>query len=715
MSDRRWTRLVLTGLAALASAAVLSAAPPAAYAADLENGDFVVGVRLPSQYPWDDSGGKIVRIRNNVITDFCSSTPTPYTSGFFETPREVVLDDLGRVVFLAQLGIGTQGHGDGYGLWRCDTLGAPPIMLGAFGGGVGLGYPEPVGAIPVCHAQGLHMKRRQGIDLNTGTASSTTLYVFAINKACGSGPFETIGFDPASGQWLENLVDPVPSMVLDPNDGGTYDMLYAGGYTWSVAREGIRGVLEPLDLSFEVAGVATGGLSLQRITDLGMGTGPGLALLWDDTTVPNVDECSDPSGNHSDPVPIGTPYNTSGGLSRPAPGRVAWRDGGLLLQGGERTAQSPNITNLALFNLNPGDDSSSIAHWGLAGCIHVNTLQQTPWHAPNDFSDPNGVSRSVNQWDPGGRFGTQYGLVVGVGPGQFVAIHATGLLGAEGIDVFPPFVPSSGGVAVFFKVGSAVNVLITASDGRRIGVDLTTGAPINDFGAAGYDSATSDPRIFGVRDPSAGNFTIETRGVASGAYAIVSYGVNLATEATSQLSFTGNAVPGIDAGHALSLDPAGVLTPLPATCSNGLDDDGDGKIDYQAGASSRDYGCASATDFNESGTALCDDGIDNDGDGRIDYRKAPALGDIGCSSHRSQVEAPQCQDGINNDLASGIDFDGGASANGGTPLDVPDPQCTAPTLGSEAPAVGGCGFGPELAFAVPLLAAARKRRRPQPG
>jgi hypothetical protein len=86
-------------------------------------------------------------------------------------------------------------------------------------------------------------------------------------------------------------------------------------------------------------------------------------------------------------------------------------------------------------------------------------------------------------------------------------------------------------------------------------------------------------------------------------------------------------------------------------------------------------------------------------------------GDIGCSSHRSNVEAPRCQDGIDNDLDSRVDFDGGASVNGGVPLGPPDPQCTSPTIGSEAPATYGCAIGPELMLLVPLLAAARRRRR----
>lgn len=160
-------------------------------------------------------------------------------------------------------------------------------------------------------------------------------------------------------------------------------------------------------------------------------------------------------------------------------------------------------------------------------------------------------------------------------------------------------------------------------------------------------------------------------------------------------------IAGAQSVYGLSATPA---------CGNGIDDDADGRTDYQVAVGLRDFGCTATSDTNENGVGLCDDGIDNDGDDGIDYHVFPSPGDIGCSSHRSTVEATQCQDGINNDLASGIDFDGGASVNDGIPLDVPDPQC------SEAPPPSvGCGIGPELALALPLLASALRRRRAKAG
>jgi hypothetical protein len=60
-------------------------------------------------------------------------------------------------------------------------------------------------------------------------------------------------------------------------------------------------------------------------------------------------------------------------------------------------------------------------------------------------------------------------------------------------------------------------------------------------------------------------------------------------------------------------------------CRNGIDDDGDGRIDQVPGDA--DPGCDSSADASEKGILrLCDDGLDNDGDGLVD------LADPHCSS-----------------------------------------------------------------------------------
>lgn len=136
-------------------------------------------------------------------------------------------------------------------------------------------------------------------------------------------------------------------------------------------------------------------------------------------------------------------------------------------------------------------------------------------------------------------------------------------------------------------------------------------------------------------------------------------------------------------------------------CSNGLDDDGDGDIDYP-----EDGGCQSGSDaFERLDTLPCDDGFDADGDGAVDYPE-----DVGCASPEGTLEDPACSDGIDNDGDGEFDWDGGAWINGGVPLGPPDTFCSTPWQNREKPK--SCGLGFELAFLLPgLLAARRKLRR----
>ena len=61
-----------------------------------------------------------------------------------------------------------------------------------------------------------------------------------------------------------------------------------------------------------------------------------------------------------------------------------------------------------------------------------------------------------------------------------------------------------------------------------------------------------------------------------------------------------------------------------------------------------------------------------------------------------------------NDNKHGIDFDGGASVNGGVPLGPADPHCASFSDNKEA---GGCGLGFELVFLLPPLMWLHRRRR----
>lgn len=86
----------------------------------------------------------------------------------------------------------------------------------------------------------------------------------------------------------------------------------------------------------------------------------------------------------------------------------------------------------------------------------------------------------------------------------------------------------------------------------------------------------------------------------------------------------------------------------------------------------------------------CSNGRDDDGDGRVDF---PA--DPGCASAGSPFESPQCKDGRDND-GDGL-------------IDLADPQCSA--LPANPREVSSCGLGPELAALLAALAGVRVARR----
>jgi uncharacterized protein YkwD len=105
-------------------------------------------------------------------------------------------------------------------------------------------------------------------------------------------------------------------------------------------------------------------------------------------------------------------------------------------------------------------------------------------------------------------------------------------------------------------------------------------------------------------------------------------------------------------------------------CSNGKDDDGDGKVDYPA-----DPGCTSSTDNDEYNAPAppppsyaCSNGADDDGDGKVDY---PA--DPGCTSSTDNDEynAPAPPPPTTYACSNGKDDDGDGK------VDYPaDPGCT---------------------------------------
>jgi hypothetical protein len=179
------------------------------------------------------------------------------------------------------------------------------------------------------------------------------------------------------------------------------------------------------------------------------------------------------------------------------------------------------------------------------------------------------------------------------------------------------------------------------------------------------------------------------------------------------------------AERAFSIELQGELVPISA-CSDGLDNDGDGLFDFVGG----DPGCDDASDFSERSSSLpCDNGEDDDGDGWTDFvpdRDGDGIGDFpgdpACRSPGYVLgEDRQCQNGIDDNGDSLIDYDGGASfdRDGDGFIDAefnPDTpavthrssQCDRPWIGSES---RFCGLGAELALLLPPLMWLNRRRR----
>jgi hypothetical protein len=292
---------------------------------------------------------------------------------------------------------------------------------------------------------------------------------------------------------------------------------------------------------------------------------------------------------------------------------------------------------------------------------------------------------------------------------------------AGALSVAAVYVVDAGGVGGVFDGSESVETY--SSDGPRRIFYQATGTPITpgDFSSAG-GALRQKPDItaadcVSTATPGFGVFC-GTSAAAPHAAAIAA----LLIELGSGTGLTPAQIRDALASTALDIEAAGVdrdsgsgiVDAFEAAdavdlsgCEDGMDNDGDGVIDFPD-----DPGCDSASDPSEQSAALhCDDGLDNDGDGFIDFPEDP-----GCRS-LDQVpglaENPQCQDGVDNDGREGIDFDGGASRNGGTPIDVPDPQCIdRPWKNRETKRAGICALGPEIPLLLfPLLWIRRRRRR----
>lgn len=111
------------------------------------------------------------------------------------------------------------------------------------------------------------------------------------------------------------------------------------------------------------------------------------------------------------------------------------------------------------------------------------------------------------------------------------------------------------------------------------------------------------------------------------------------------------------AAHSSTYDPTDTSELGTNECDDGLDNDGDGFVDFN------DTDCVFPEDPTEFGREQCSDTKDNDGDGFIDWSTDP-----GCAGPKDTTEfsfSAQCDDGFDNDGDGLIDFRSNSTGDSG--------------------------------------------------
>lgn len=94
-----------------------------------------------------------------------------------------------------------------------------------------------------------------------------------------------------------------------------------------------------------------------------------------------------------------------------------------------------------------------------------------------------------------------------------------------------------------------------------------------------------------------------------------------------------------------------------AKCADGVDNDGDGRVDYNPGDPADDFGCRSATDNSESPEPECADGSDNDADGKIDgFDSSCNKGGDFHGRHDDEANPTECVDNVDDDFDGLVDY-----------------------------------------------------------
>ncbi|MEX2308098.1 MAG: choice-of-anchor tandem repeat NxxGxxAF-containing protein [Pirellulales bacterium] len=554
----------------------------------VQEGDLFVGAVSPA-----GSRG-VFRVRDGVVTPFSLGSADPNDPGFFDIPHGVIVDSQGRVVWLAPIGeIGARNYANHVGLFRASGEGATPERLAIFKVGdhaLEEGYPNPFPDLRISQYDnglpviGLHLASNRRIeiddDVNGGRPQVVTeeAYVMGLILGTAGAPTsaftdtKTVSYGATTGVWDDSL--PKPIYDQSRPQGARYfpvDMVSHAGAIYSIDSNGLRRSSTPLrvDASGSIDLGSAGNIEFNLGLRLFGGEQELRAVTLDDTNIPNVPcDCAvgapDPPSHLMPWDPNFAPM--SGFLS------LAYDPGlGLVISSNAGFA-GPYITRIGgpLLNDNPSDDIDAY-FYNPFNDIAYPSLQVTRMPANRQFGDPDtGIAYPLNSsvmGAPGGgglvAVESGSGTVVRVMENGSAEVLATGLIGPSGLGSYPTYSSTSTGLSVIIRVDSPVDVLLTAPDGRQIGVDLQTGLPVNDFGENGFDSGSAEPRFFAIRDSAPGDWSIEMIGTGDGPFAINVYGIDLDQSTGDRARMTGMASIGSQLATIFRLDAAATVELFP--------------------------------------------------------------------------------------------------------------------------------------------------------
>jgi large repetitive protein len=166
---------------------------------------------------------------------------------------------------------------------------------------------------------------------------------------------------------------------------------------------------------------------------------------------------------------------------------------------------------------------------------------------------------------------------------------------------------------------STLNLNLTAS--------FDTVSALYNSTCGGTAIACSDPLNMTVTNLAAGTYYFVVDGYFNDAFDTGPFTINLSGTIANGMPCDNPLVTAgaITCNTGYACKGSGTKTCQPALCSDGMDNDGDGKVDYPF-----DPGCSDPADDTEADPAtppVCHDGMDNDTDGATDF---PA--DFGCAA-----------------------------------------------------------------------------------